>query len=523
MRATDMASGDHQAASSTTVVRAVGLGLLLAAVGGATLLALGSGGSPLLSVLPVLLAGLGYAVVRMPLRWPVTALLAMLLALDVSGDGDGVWHTPFAVLGDLLHKNIDRSIPIPGLTMTGTEVIFVLLVALYAYRRLTGSSLDVRGQIPTAGLARDLIVIFLAAAVFVTLRGVTSGASVPIWLVRRQVHVVMFFLLFQIALRGPRDHVLLGRVILIAAHVKAILAIWVQHMGRLRTGGELAQGTNHGDSILFALAIAIVVARLFERFQFRRLRESAFLLLLPFWGMYANNRRLAWVMLGMGLATIFLLSPMRRLKRSVLQAILVLIPVVAVYTAVGWNRQSVIFAPVRTLRSLSDSTRDRSTLWREVEDWNIAMSMRESPLLGIGLGKEYTEHMPNDDISVVYPEFRMWPHNSVLGMLLFGGLFAFTGMWLLFAGTIFLAVRSLDRARAPDERTAALCVVVAVLLCLIQAYGDLGAAFAQYRIVAGLALAVAGKLAVATGAWPASGRRTPRLVEAPLSAEEVRR
>jgi O-antigen ligase len=172
------------------------------------------------------------------------------------------------------------------------------------------------------------------------------------------------------------------------------------------------------------------------------------------------------------------------------------------------------------VKSLQSGKNDASTYWREVENWNIAMTMREHPFLGMGLGREYVEHMENDDISSIYPEFKFWPHNSILGMLLFFGVFAFTMMWAIVSAIVFLAVRSYRLAASPEDRAAALWTICVVLFCTIQAYGDIGAPFMQYRIFMALAMAVAGKLATATGAWTVRGL-APAPAESPVDPLSV--
>ncbi len=108
----------------------------------------------------------------------------------------------------------------------------------------------------------------------------------------------------------------------------------------------------------------------------------------------------------------------------------------------------------------------------------------------------------NDDLSVLYPEYRAWPRNSVLGLLLFSGVIAFTALWALYAVTVFLAVRSHGLAQVPEHRVAALTCVAAVISCTVAAYGYTGPNLIPYRVFWGLAAAVAGQLAVETGAWP---------------------
>jgi hypothetical protein len=100
----------------------------------------------------------------------------------------------------------------------------------------------------------------------------------------------------------------------------------------------------------------------------------------------------------------------------------------------------------------------------------------------------------------------------VLGLLLYAGVPGFALLWLPNLLLVFYAVRSYRLARLPEERAAALIGLLAVTCCLILAWGDTGAHFWQHKLAMGLSLAMLGKLAVRTGAWP---RPRPRREGAP--------
>jgi O-antigen ligase len=200
--------------------------------------------------------------------------------------------------------------------------------------------------------------------------------------------------------------------------------------------------------------------------------------------------------------------PARAWKRRLARRALLAAPVVLLYVAVGWDRGGRLFAPVQTLRTLTDPGVDSSTRWREIENWNLAVSMRAHPVLGLGLGGEYVEVARNDDISTVFAEYRAWPHNSVLALLLFAGPLGFTALWAVLPLVLFLAARAYPRSRSADDRVAALACIATAIGCAVLAFGDTGAHFVQYRVLLGVAVAVSGKLAVATGAWPARRART---------------
>jgi hypothetical protein len=67
-------------------------------------------------------------------------------------------------------------------------------------------------------------------------------------------------------------------------------------------------------------------------------------------------------------------------------------------------------------------------------------------------------------------------------------------------------------AETGEQRTAAAACLGTVIACQVLAWGDTGAHFPQYKIMMGLAVAMAARLAVATGAWPARARRYPERV-----------
>lgn len=505
-------------------------GALVVGVGAATGLAVVAGnGNPLLALAPVVMASGAWILARAPLRWSASVLLLLLLAVDDTGETYGHWRTPLAVLGDMMQGRLDEVVHLPGLAVTGMELFLAFLLVVRIHRRITGESVDDVGQVRAAGVLRDFLVLYVAGVLFSEMLGLARGLPLAPWKLRNLLHPILLALLFLAAYRGPRDHALLGRLVVLSACVRAVLAVIVQRIAIQETGGKWATATSHGDSILFAVATLIVAADLLERPDRRRLLRAALVLPILLVGALENGRRIVWVMIGLTVVFVYLVSPMRRWKRSVTRVLLVIGPVLLLYFAVGWNRGGRIFGPVQTARSLVDTSRDRSAYWREVEMFNIALSMRVRPLLGLGLGGEYSEFMPNDNIADAYPEYRQWPHNTVLGLLLLMGLFAFTATWVLLPLVVFFSVRSFRMAADPEHRVAAIGCLGAVIACLVMAYGDTGAHYPQYKVLAALAIAVSAKLAVATGAWSARaplGERYPtsssrkRSNPAPMAVQE---
>lgn len=477
---------------------AVAVAVTLATVG-----AILAGGGPALAAVPALLAGVVFAVFKVPLRYSTAALLFLLLGVDDLGENIGQIRTPLAIVGSLLHYRIDDITGVPGLAVSGMEVAIALLLLAWSHRRSARDASESAGRVPSPTFFRGLLLVLVAVVVLADLHGLARGQAAVPWKVRNLVHPVLFFLLFDAAFRGPVDNRLIARAVVASAVFRALLALVVQRTSVALTGGKFATATSHGDSLLFAAAFFIVLADLSERLDMRRVARAALLLPILGVGMIENSRRLVWVMVAMAFGVAYLASPWRGWKRRLTMVVVASLPLLVVYVAVGWDSQSRLFSPVRTLRGVADTSYDHSAYWREVENWNIAMTLRSQPVLGLGLGARYVEHMPNDDISSLYREYREWPHNTVLGMLMLLGPLGFAAVWALPTAALFLAFRVLRRARLGEHRVAALACVATLVSSHVLAYGDTGAHYDQYKILLALAAVVAGKLAVACGAWPA--------------------
>lgn len=241
---------------------------ILAATGLATVALAVRSGNPLLAPLPVLLGALLWIVWAVPLRWSVTVLMGLVLSLDVSDDAMGVWHSPLAVVGDLLRDNLDKLLPGSGLKLSGSEALVLLLVAVGVWRRAVGDDRDTRGQEQTAGVLRGVSFLFLAGVAYATVVGLAGGGSVKFAIVqvRPMIRIAAFYLLFHLAYRGAQDHLTLAKVTLLAACVKSCLAWGVDRfVAPTSMMRKWEFSTNHGDTVLFVVAALMVFTHLLER------------------------------------------------------------------------------------------------------------------------------------------------------------------------------------------------------------------------------------------------------------------
>ena len=302
--------------------------------------------------------------------------------------------------------------------------------------------------------------------------------------------------LFSVSLRGVRDYRMLGSVILAAAFSKSLIALWVKHSITISMA-DPAYATTHGDSILFAGAAAIVIARFAEHPTRRNALLAMGMFPILVGAMVANNRRIAWVEIVASLAVVYVLGRRTRIKQVLTVAA---VPLALAYVAVGWNSTSSVFAPVRSLRTVGDADIDSSTLFRDLENFNLLATLKIRPIIGTGFGHEFDEPVTTPDLPS-FREYRYMPHNSVLGLWGFTGWLGFTGLFASLVAAVFWAARSYRFAQLSDERAASLAVICISLIYLIQCWGDIGFSERNGVFLLGSALGVASRLAVSTGAW----------------------
>ena len=489
-------------------------------------------GNVLLALTPALVVGALCGAWKLRLRWPLLAMTFVALTFENPSDQPacGQWKSPFYDVGAVLLVHLNVTLPYKALAFSGLDVALACLFVVAAARRLGAARIDGRGWTDDWGPMWCFAVVSLAGAAWMWLYGMVQGdadVSNSLWQVQRVAYLPVLVILFQLGFQGASDTAALGRVILWAACLKAALALYIRGTVAPPPGdATLLYATTHGDSMLFAVAFCLVVVLLIHQERSKRTLVVAGVLPLLVAGMVANTRRLAWVELAAGVAAVAALTPWSSGKRRVVRAAVAASPLLLGYAVAGWSSGSAVFKPVQTLRSVVDSKADPSTLWRDLENYNLFYTIRHNPVLGTGYGHGYVEIISLPDVSNAYALYRFLPHNSILGLWAYGGLVGFTALWAPVAVGLFLAARAYRKADTPADRTAALTAVSTIVVYLVYCYGDLGLGTWTSVFTVAPAFAIASKLAVTTGAWPAKaaavGLPTARGLASPWSPSQSR-
>jgi hypothetical protein len=492
----------------------VGCALLMVA------LALVDNGALAWLLFPVILAGLVFCMARAPLRHSLMTLMFLAFTIDYQTEafGGGEFRTPFFNVGNALFEHLNVLTGVKALFFSGSDIILLTLGIVAFMRERSGSTIDRADRVPTPRIQVRLAWVALLGAGYVWIAGMLRGGdfNMSLWQLQRVIYLPLLFLLWQVALRGPKDIRALGKVLITAAMIKAALAVYivktvVPEKDPMTGIAQLATATTHSDSMLFATATVVVLLMVIERASPKARRNALLILPLLVWGMIANHRRLVWVHIALMMVTLYAVTPDNIYKRKARRYLAYASPLLLIYTAAGWNSQyGRLFKPVRIARSIIEPSTDTSSLWRELENYNLIVTLKQSPFFGYGYGRPFVEavQMPAVNYSLEY----YCPHNSLLGLFAFGGYLGFTAMTIMWGVGVYFAMRAYHSASAPIERVAAIAIVGAVLVYLVQAFGDLGlGSLAGVHIVAP-ALAIAGKLASANGGWGMA--QPPRAVAA---------
>lgn len=163
------------------------------------------------------------------------------------------------------------------------------------------------------------------------------------------------------------------------------------------------------------------------------------------------------------------------------QAFWIIIPsltlLFAVYMVVFWNHPGTLGFPARAIKSQlapqqSDLRDQYSNIYRIMENYNIAYTIRQAPLTGIGFGQMFTMAIPLPDISF-FVWYRYITHNSIGWIWMKTGIGGFVAMLCLVGLSIMTGVRNLLRLPGGVVSAVVITATLYILMHFIYAYVDM--------------------------------------------------
>jgi hypothetical protein len=330
-----------------------------------------------------------------------------------------------------------------------------------------------------------------------------------------QIHFWTFAMIFSVAVGNVmttrEDFRGMLKAIVYAALYRATMGLAFYAFVARSMPDRPAVMTNHEDTVLFVMAILILLSEAVELRTRKAIRNLVLAAPFIMAAVQVNNRRIAWASLAAGILVLYLLLPAKgRVTRRINRGLLVLAPVLVTYVIVGWGRPGKLFKPLASLSSMMGGGKvDESTKARDIENFGLVLMVQAHPLVGTGLGHEWLEVDDSHTVPVsVFPMYHYMPHNGVTVMLGFLGGLGFAGLWLPLPVAVYLNRRSYRMASDPQDRVLAAVGVTSVVVVMNQMFGDMGFITNTPLTIMGVGFAAASKLPVWCGAWP-EGRARP--------------
>lgn len=426
-------------------------------------------------------------------------------------------------------------IPLP---VSPLEVLLIVTLAAVAIPHIAR-----RGGAFVRGPLFSPMLLFLSFVVLSIAYGAGRGAGVgpfdvrAAWEETRSFFYLAGMYLLVCNLIKTRDQLRNFVWLFIAAiGLKSIQGI-VRYIDVTANGIQVDAITGHEDVVFFSAFVLLITGLLLfgakrDATTWRQMRIMLVVLLPLMFTLLVTNRRLGFVVLGVGLALVAVL--LFRTRRDLfLRLAPVVVVTLGIYVGLFWNGTGTLSEPIRAVRSLVAPATERdksSNAWRDLENTNIDYNLRAAPITGLGFGRPYSFIVAQPPIDATgFTYWRYIAHNAIYWVWMKMGLIGFILFWNLIGSAVILGIVTFRQLRDRYLKSLALTVAGVVLMQVIFSYGDLGLTYSRSMVFLGCMLGV---LAVLPGlqkqaeteqvAFPMQTREhlgTPEL--APLRAKSV--
>lgn len=334
------------------------------------------------------------------------------------------------------------------------------------------------------------LILFTGWFAFSFVNGMHRGGDVLIamWEVRALFYLAVMYLVIPQIIREKKHLKILMWIIITAIAFKAFQGTARYALLGFNMGG-LPTLTNHEDP-LFMVSLFILLLS-FWMFGVKDKQKTILLWLLPLllFGFLVANRRASMAALIVSLFAFFVLLPGKQQWKFFKWGFPVAVMVI-LYGAAFWNVDNRLSQPVQMVKSgierpnIEENPRDYySNLYREYENYNLAYTTTQNPILGTGFGRAF--ELPLSLADIDYPLRDYIPHNQIFWIIVKTGGIGFFLFWFFFNSFAFKA--TYIRARLNDPYLKSICtvVVVAIIAQMVVSFYDLQLTYYRNMIYLG--------------------------------------
>lgn len=496
MTAVELAPSDRRRGDGSASWLIGGLLLVVATAYGCGVLATGE---PLLAA-PLVVAFVAVLVLARPIAGIYLLFGAALLfeQFEISGLSPLTAQTHF-------FENLTTFSPVP-IRLSMSDLLAIGILVSWGLRRLARQNAPVR-----LGPLAVVLAAYAAAFVYAGIVGAARGGGwdpiIALAEARGALYLCLLYFLTANLVRERSQLVVLLWEFGLIVGVKAAQGIG-NYIEMRDSADSLEAVTSHEDVVFFGAAIGLTLVMALLVSRTRIFYVLCTLLPVILVCELLTQRRAGFAALAVVLLVVAMMSFVER-RRLTLILLGISLVGASLYSVAFWNSSSRLAEPLRIVRAVVDpnavSWRDQSSdAWREIENSNIAFTMRQLPLTGVGLGQQYLFAVePPPLTTFVY--WRYIAHNAVLWVWLKGGPFAAFAFWWFVGLALIRGLRLYRGLSDPYLRAAAALPVLLVAAQVIFSSVDLGLTYNRTMTVLGVALGLTAPLQ----AWLGRERNVP--------------
>ncbi len=332
------------------------------------------------------------------------------------------------------------------------------------------------------------LVFFFCLAISAAFGMARGGDFLPaLWELRALIYLgLMYFLVPQI-IQTRSQLITLMWVCIGAISFKALLGI----VRIVRLGfafGERTELTNHEDPLFFISLIVMLLGLTLYGGGERQKKFIRWMLVPMLFVFFLAQRRAAYIALVVAVIG-FLFTVSKAERAAILRILLPAIGVFAVYMAIFWNTEGTIGLPAQLVKSSiwndkqTAGERYYSNMYREYENYDLAQTLKRSPLIGIGFGNKYDQ--PISLVGIPFSLRDYIPHNEIYWLIVKMGAIGFLFFWLFFDLYIFQAAHTFLGLRDPYLKTICAVSIIAIMGQIVVSFVDLQLTFYRNMIFLG--------------------------------------
>jgi len=391
--------------------------------------------------------------------------------------------------------NINAYTPIP-IRLSVADLLMMLTLAALLVERLRSKSARLH-----AGVFGWAVLGYVSAFVVGTVIGVARGgawnADVALAELRAPFQLGLMYFLAVNLVRDRRQLSIFMWLFVLAASVKAVQTI-LNFQEAANLPYTLRTFITHEDVVFIGVAIALALVAVLVGVRTRVARLLLALQPLLLIAEMVANRRVGLIALGVTLIAITLLCLFTHPRRAA-GVVVVASVVLAGYAVLVWDAEGPAAEPLRALRSVFDASAtslvdQKSSAWRDIEHENIAFTMRQVPLTGVGVGQRYFFEREPDEVTG-FPYWRFITHDALLWLWLKAGPFGAFALWFLVARAMLVGAALFRRVGEPSLRMVIALPVALIVTQIVFSSVDLGLTYSRTMIVLGASLGLVAFLA----------------------------